>query len=128
MTLKELKSKFDSEAKTAGIENISLYECSINEDADYFECEYYDTEEEDKVDEYNKFAKDFFDKYKIVQNTYYNSGSYGDPYYNVNLVFRVGESDLYYQVSYMYDSYNENEFKDDLKEVTPVQEVKIRFR
>ena len=128
MTLKELKSKFEEEVVKAGfdIDFLTLYGCSINMDADYFECSLYDTENEDKIVDYNQFQQDFFDKYKIEQDTSYNTGSYGDPYYRVHVVHKMG--DLYFKSSYMYDSYNENEYEDDLKEVTPVQEVKVRFR
>lgn len=128
MTLKELKSKFDEEVVKAGYDSeyLTLYNCAINSDCEYFECELCDTEDEDKIDDYNQFQKDFFDKYKIVHDTTYKTGSYGDPYYRVNIVYKMG--DLYFKASYIYNSYNENEHEDDLKEVTPVQEVKVRFR
>jgi hypothetical protein len=122
--LKELEEEFKKEVSKTEFPFISLYECSVEDGLDAI---YYDSDHDEKVGEMCVFAEDFFKKYNIKEVKNYNSGNYGDPYYRVNQIYSVND-DFHYKVTYRYDSYDSNDYDNDLKEVTPVQEVKVRFR
>lgn len=131
MNLKELQEDLKNDAKIAGITyDISLYECAVDKDTEYLYEQKLDNEEIDRS-EYDliiKLRDDFFDKHKMSQVSYFNTGNYGDPYYHVNIVYKT-DKDLHFKISYQYDSYDSNEYNENwISEVTPVQEVKIRFR
>jgi hypothetical protein len=125
--LKELQEDFNKEVSKTEFDFITLYHCLVDVNVDYFDCEYYDSEYEDKVMDMINFRKDIFKKYNIKKVKEYNTGDYGDPYYTVNLVFSVNDT-FHVAVSYYYDSYESNEYNGKIKEVTPIQEVKVRFR
>jgi len=122
--LKELKEVFKKEVNETEFPFITLYESSIE---DCFDSIYYDSEHEEKVGEMCVFAEDFFKRHNIKEVKNYNTGNYGDPYYRVNQIYSVNDV-FHYKATYRYDSYDVNDYDDDLKEVTPVQEVKTRFR